>query len=288
MACSSNDGGGDTTDDDVTPVDRTPNLRPTGASANDMLSNANFDRLHIQIASVSGFSPTSQTLVNFEQFIRERTFKQQVDFTFLQLSAPDEESLELADIARLENENRTAYNDSTTVAIYIYFTNAPSAGDDEDEGLVTLGAVYQNTSMVIYERTIRRLAQVGGFSNTEVETATLNHEFGHLLGLVNLGTVPINDHEDTFIDGNGNVVGNNHCNEPGCLMRAELQLGQPMFAKQLWSHLKQHQAPEITPICSLSGNSVLRLLQSRTGKNGAVVPELGFECILDLQGNGGR
>ena len=59
--------------------------------------------------------------------------------------------LSLQEIADLESENRTEYNDGETLAIYIYFADAPSDSDDEDEGIVTLGAVYRNTSMVIHE-----------------------------------------------------------------------------------------------------------------------------------------
>lgn len=264
-------------DDTQTPqnVDKTPNLQATGSSANDFLSNNNFDRLLVEIGYVEGFQPTGQTVSNFEDYLRERTFKQNIEFSFKSLSSPNEETLVLDEIAELENENRTAYNNGTTLAIYIYFADAPSDGDDEDEGLVTLGAVYRNTSMVIYESTIRDLASRSSLITiTDVETATLNHEFGHLFGLVNLGTVPVNDHEDPDAE--------NHCDVPGCLMRAELQFGGPT-ARNLTA-----KGDVLTSPCKLSGDSMLKLLETRTSNGLAAVPVLDAECILDLQSNGGR
>jgi hypothetical protein len=277
-ACSSNgdDDTPDPTDDEPVVVDKSQNLLATGASANDLLSNANFDRLLVQAAFVTGFRPTAETMNNFVQYIREHTFKQNIDIEYLELESPGEEDLALQEIADLESENRTAYNDGTTLAIYIYFADAPSEGDDLDEGLVTLGAVYRNTSMVIFERTIRTLAGRSLLiTNTDVETATLNHEFGHLFGLVNLGTVPVNDHEDPDAE--------SHCVVEGCLMRAELVFQAPT-AKTFSSHSKN----DVVSACSLSGHSVLHLLESRAVRGQAVVPGLDTECILDLQNNGGR
>jgi hypothetical protein len=234
----------------------------TGASANDLLANTNYSNLLIEIGYVSGFRPTAEAIATFETFLRARTFKESVEFTYKELSSPNQESLTNEEIAEMESENRTAYNTGNTMALYIYFADAPSENDDKSEGLVTLGAVYRNTSMVIYEATIREL--VGNsvtISVADVEAATLNHEFGHLLGLVNLGSDPVNpDHEDTEVDETQGEIGNNHCNVEGCLMRAELQFG----------------------------GSLAKMMRSNVSKGLAAIPELDAECILDLQSNGGR
>ncbi|WP_190809578.1 hypothetical protein [Flagellimonas sp. S3867] len=236
-----------------TSVDKSANLLATGASANDILANNNFNKLLIEVAYVNGFRPTDATMDSFETFLRDRTFKTDIEFTFNSLESPGEETLTLQEIADLESDNRTAYNSGNTLAIYIYFANAPSEDDDENQGLVTLGAVYRNTSMIIYESTVRGLASSSSsISLTDVESATLHHEFGHLFGLVNLGTTPVNDHEDPDAE--------NHCNVTGCLMRAELQFGGP----------------------------TMKMLESRVSKGAAAIPTLDAECILDLQNNGGR
>jgi hypothetical protein len=253
-------------------INKTPNLQTTGDSANDILSNTNFDKILIEIAHVSDFRPREQTITQFTDFLRQYTFKQDIAVQYLELESPDEEDLTLEEISDLEIENRTAYNDGKTLAIYIYFADAPSEGDDTSEGLVTVGAVYRNTSMIIYENTIRRLAsQNSSISVADVESATLNHEFGHLFGLVNLGSISVNDHED--------LEAPNHCNVVGCLMRAELQLGRGAGKSSIDNN-------GLKSICNLSGNTMMRLLQSKTSKSNTVA--LDPECVLDLKANGGR
>lgn len=253
-------------------IDKTANLQSTGDSANDILSNTNFDKIHIEIAYVSGFRPTEPTIVQFTNFLRQHTFKESIEVSYLELDSPDEEDLTLQEIDDLEQENRTVYNEEKTLAVYIYFADAPSEGDDMSEGLVTLGAVFRNTSMVIFEETVRRLAsQTTAISVADVESATLNHEFGHLFGLVNLGSPAVNDHEDPEAD--------RHCNVEGCLMRAELQFGGA-------SGKTSTAKTELKSACNLNGNTMLRLLTSKTGKSNTVA--IDAECVLDLQANGGR
>lgn len=258
IGCSKNsdDGGSDNQT-----ANKTANLKAAGSSANDILSNNNFDKLLIEIGHVAGFKPTVGAISSFESFLKQHSFKQDIEVVYKQLPSPNEEKLTLDEVVDLEEKNRTAYNDGKTLAIYIYFADAPSEDDIEEEELVTLGAVYWNTSMVIYESTIRTLAGKSSLVSVEdVETATLNHEFGHLLGLVNLSTTSVNDHEGTTTDDDGNEVGDNHCTVEGCLMRAELQFGSGMK----------------------------KFLEKRASKGIADVPGLNSECILDLQANGGR
>ncbi len=234
-------------------IDKSGNRLTTGASASDLLANANFDKLLIEIGYVSGQQPTTEAITNFENFLRERTFKNNIEFKYTPLTSPGKETLTLDEVVQLENDNRTEYNDGTTLAIYIYFADAPSDSDNPDEGTVTLGAVYRNTSMIAYESTIKELANASAaVTVADVETATLFHEFGHLFGLVNLSTQSVNDHEDPDAS--------NHCNVAGCLMRAELEFG----------------------------TSLLKTMQNRASKGLASIPEFDSECLLDLQKYGGR
>jgi len=261
-------------------IDKTLNLQGTGDSANDILSNDEYSGLLIEIAYVKDFRPRPNTIANLTEFLRERTFKQDIEVIYSELPSPEEESLTLEEIAQLESENRTAYNNGETLAIYIYFADSPAEDDDEDEGLVTLGAVYRNTSMIIHEATVRSLAAQSPFiSITDVETATLNHEFGHLFGLVDLGTDQVNQHEDPNAE--------NHCDVEGCLMRAELQFGGSSN-KGILTSSKTKSPIGLKSGCSLSGHSVLNLLEKHAAKGSAVAVPLDAECILDLQANGGR
>ncbi len=248
--CSKNS---DDTPPDPDVIDKSANLLATGDSASDILSNDTYTKLLIEVAYVTGFQPNAEAMTNFQSFLQSRTFKQDIEIQYKELPSPNEDDLSLQEIADLESDNRTAYNEGSTLAIYIYFADAPSEDDDAAEGTVTLGAVYRNTSMVIHESTVRDLAtQSSQVTIADVETAALNHEFGHLLGLVNLGSPTVNDHEDPDAT--------HHCDIQGCLMRAELQFG----------------------------GGLLSMMTSRVSKGSAAVPGLDSECILDLQANGGR
>ena len=243
----------DISDPGPDPVDRSANLLSAGSSGSDILTNENFNRILIEIAYVEGFRPTATALDNLRTFLLERTFKEDISFAFRSLPSPEEETLTLEEIARLETDNRTLYNDGRTLAFYIYFADAPSDGDDPTENLVTLGAVYRNTSMIIHESTVRDLASRSVvITVSDVETTTMAHEFGHLFGLVDLGTPEVNPHEDNSFP--------NHCNVEDCLMRAELEFGSGFRA----------------------------VMENRPSKGVEGLPALDAECLLDLQAIGGR
>lgn len=273
-------------------VDKTANLQGTGDSAIDLLKNDTFSKLKIEIAYVKDFRPTQTALDGFVTYLKTRTFKDDIELVYNELPSPDEENLTLDEIADLEEKNRTVYNDGETLGVYIYFTDAPAEEDDEDEGLVTLGAVYRNTSMIIHEATARKLADQNFIAVADVEHSTLNHEFGHLFGLVNLGITPVNDHEDIakdemgepILDSQGNTTGNSHCNVAGCLMNAELQFGGALGKS---TTLTAKNLNGLKAGCRLNGKSVIKMLSAQTAKGGSA-PDLDSECILDLQTNGGR
>jgi len=281
LACSkSSSDDTPTPDDDQSQASENPqelfpaNFQATGSSANDILANTNFDKLQVEIAFVQGFRPTDEALNQFQAFLQQFTFKENIELVFTELPSPNKESLDLnEDIAPLELENRTVYNDGSTLGIYIYFADAPSEGDDLDEGLVTLGAVYRNTSMVIFEETVRTLSGRSLLiTNADVESATLNHEFGHLLGLVNLGSPPVNAHEDTEAE--------SHCNVDPCLMRAELEFsasGKPNLA-----------TGKIHSSCILNGIDLLEKMETNVFRGAAAAPDIDTECQRDLEANGGR
>lgn len=252
--CSRDSG---TTPQEEIRIDRSANLLSTGESAVDFLTNTTYDRLRIQIAYAGNSRPSDEALSSLERFMLERTLKTQVDIELLPLDATGEEELSLQDIARLENENRTAYNEGTTLALYIYYTDALAEGDSESQNSITLGAVYRNTSMVIYQRAIVTLAnRTILISQGELESATLMHESGHLFNLVNLDPALEEDFPHQLED----PEAHNHCAEDGCLMQASLEFSA----------------------------GARKMMESRVAKGQSAVPELGPECIRVLQSLGGR
>jgi len=246
--CAKDDNGPVNMPDDS----KAGNLLATGASASDILGNTNFSNMVIEAVYNPGFRPTAAAMANFVNFLQERTFKEDISVVYRELPSTGLNEISIQQAADFEDENRTLYNDGDTIAIFIFFADTIAEGDDLQGGLVTLGAVYRNTSMIIFEETIKFLgAQSSEITEADIEEATLMHEFGHLFGLINLGSPQVNIHDDPLSP--------NHCIVNNCLMLAEIEFGQGLMG----------------------------MLESRVGK-GSVVPSLDAECILDLQANGGK
>ncbi len=236
-------------DDNVNNALQTANRQSLGTSANSLLSAANFTSLTVEIISVQGFEPTTAAVNGFRDFLQERIFKPDgITITQRTVSSSNKAPFTIEEIKDIEKNVRTLFNEEGDITVYVYF--ADGSNEDDTNEQVTLGSAYLNTSMVIYEGTLRRLtSRPGAPSLSTIETATLNHEFAHLMGLVNLGSPAQSDHEDQ----NSKGEPNNHCNVSDCLMEASIQFS--------------------SGIMDMMGNGV---------------PKLDAQCIADLQANGGR
>ncbi|WP_373056880.1 hypothetical protein [Zunongwangia sp. H14] len=227
-------------------IDKSVNLRSLGDSAHDLLSDEKFSSINIEIAYVAGYAPDPGALEIFRNFLKTRTFKPDgIAIHVRPVESSGQAPFEIEEIVKIEKETRTAYNAGDEIAVFIYF--ADGSNKDDEDGKVILGSAYRNTSMVIYTKTIEEfVAKAGNLSTKTVEAAVLNHEFGHLLGLVDIGSDAQSDHADSDNDG--------HCTARGCLMRSSIEFGY----------------------------GIANMLDD----NG--VPMLDFQCITDLQANGGR
>ena len=176
-----------------------------GKSANDLLSDAKYTTLNIQIQYMPGYAPNPTAISNFTAYINSLCNKPGgVNVTQQQIAA-NGDTLTVDKVAVIEAQNRTAYTAGNIIAIYILIT------DGYDTSANTLGFAYRNTSICLFGKNI--FDHSGGFlevTRISLETSILEHEFGHILGLVNLGTSMVVPHQDT--------VHGNHCNNPDCLM----------------------------------------------------------------------
>jgi hypothetical protein len=186
------------------------NRQSTGSSANDLLSADTFKKMIVEIAYLEGFIPTETAKNNFKNFIENRTFKPEgVEFIEKQIPSTGKTVYTLEEVVDLEKEHRTLYNTSTTIAVWVLFINGKSSSDNNQGSI--LGSAYWNTSFVIYEETIHGLSDsVFEPERSLLETSVINHEFGHILGLTNLGTNLQSDHEDADHP--------KHCIVEDCLM----------------------------------------------------------------------
>jgi len=215
-----------------------------GQSAHDLLANDIFENIEIEVVYPEGFSPQANTLNALTSFLEARTFKNNIEIITRQVAAPQNNPYTIEEIRSFENNNRTSFNTENTISVFVFFANGDKDGNEENQ--VTLGTAYQNTSVVIYEKTINDFASnLGAPNKFSIEITTLTHEFGHLFGLVNIGSEAQNNHEDPDAEA--------HCITDGCLMRA--------------------QAEFAGGVMGMLGNGI---------------PDLGPECVLDLQANGGK
>jgi hypothetical protein len=217
-------------------LDRSLNRQITGSSSNDLLSANTFKKMIVEIGYIEGFKPTEIAVANFKNFIQNNTFKPEgVSFIEQQIPATGKAVYTLEEVVSIEKEKRTKYNSETTIAVWVLFINGKSSKDNNQGSI--LGAAYWNTSFVIYEETIHGLSD-GTFEpeRSVLETSVVHHEFGHILGLTNLGTDLQSDHEDTEHP--------KHCIEEDCLMywAAENSRG-------IGSMLSGGQAPKLDAQC---------------------------------------
>ncbi|OCA72781.1 hypothetical protein BBH99_12850 [Chryseobacterium contaminans] len=182
-------------------------VRSVGASANDLLSNARYNSLLIEIQYMPGYAPDSQAIEYVKSFL-STVLRKDNGISIIQREIPGTSSSSLSadEIRQIENTNRTAFTNGSTMAISVIYTNGQYTGNAN-----TLGIAYRNTSIALLGKTIHdNSGGVGQTSRTKLEATVLEHELGHLLGLVDLGSPMQTGHKDAS---NGN-----HCNNQNCLM----------------------------------------------------------------------
>ena len=196
-------------------LNKTPNLKPTGASANDFLSDSKHQSLLIEVNYVEGLNPNAQSLLNLKQFLQNRLNKSGgITIIQRQISSQSGSPFTTDAISGIENMVRTEYNEPGILKLHILFING-NYFKDTSTGRV-LGVAYKNTSCVIFENSLQDLSNsVNEPNRIDLETTVLSHEICHLLGLVNLGSPMQNNHLDSTHD--------KHCNNTNCLMYWEIE-----------------------------------------------------------------
>ena len=190
--------------------DHSLNKKSVGYSAHDLLSADKFKSVIVEMQYVQGFEPTQAAVNNLKTFMEQRLNKPGgINFKMKQIPAISQTSYSVEDIAEIEKQYREEFTTPDQLAIYFFFADSHYSGNT-GSGQV-LGQAYWNTSMVIYEKTVQDLSgNLGQPSQATLETVILNHELGHILGLVNVGTEMVTNHQD--------APHGAHCDNSNCLM----------------------------------------------------------------------
>lgn len=197
--------------------DRNLNKKGVGFSAHDLLAADKYKSVVVEIQYVQGFEPTAAAVSNLKTFMEARLNKPEgIVFKQKQLPPIGKASYSTEDIAALENQYREEFTSPNQLAIYFLFADGPYAGNTSSGAV--LGQAYWNTSMVVFGKTVQELSGgLGQPSQASLETVILNHELGHILGLVNVGTAMQTNHQDAQ---NGA-----HCTNKNCLMYWGVETG---------------------------------------------------------------
>lgn len=186
------------------------NKEPVGASAFHLLSDQQFTSLYVEVMYMEGHAPTSESMENLKEFILSVARKPNgVQVIQKEITAGNQDSYSVDDIRNIEDQNRELFNSGTFLAISFVFLDGEYSDNTDDSKV--LGVAYRNTSMAIFQETV--IENSGGLtqpSRTKLESTIINHELGHIFGLVNNGTPMGVDHQD---DQHGN-----HCDNTNCLM----------------------------------------------------------------------
>lgn len=181
------------------------NNKPVGASANDLLSSNKYKALRIEINYMPGYEPDMDAYLHLWNRLNIYLNKLDISIVSDEIPAASSTTLSIDQVRTIEEQNRTVYNTDTLISVYLLYTNGTFTDDK------VLGAAYKNTSMVLFGKKIHdNSGGLGQASRTKLEATVLEHEFGHLLGLVDIGSPMQTNHKD--------ASHGNHCNNTSCLM----------------------------------------------------------------------
>ncbi len=176
----------------------------------DFLSDKKYEKLVVTIVYEKGYALNAKTISGLQTFLSARLNKPD-GIIFNQKEIPDQGKriITITDIRNIEKQFRFDFSGKSTLTAFVYV----SAGDYAESAgnAKVLGIAYGNTSCTLFGKTISSYS--GGLaqpSRSMLETTVLDHEFGHLLGLVDNGTNMVDYHRDIY---NGH-----HCDKRNCLM----------------------------------------------------------------------
>jgi hypothetical protein len=186
-----------------------------GTGARDYLSAETYTSLVIEIQAVTGYAPSAVTQAAIADFLSAYLNKPGGITIHMDapLTSPGKMAYSITDVEGIEQANRTLFDSGTQKTAYFLFLDGASTSDSSSGQI--LGQAYGSSSLVIYEKTIQNLSGgLGQPSRDVLEKTVTQHELGHILGLVDVGTAMQSAHQDSAHGA--------HCSNTACLMYWEV------------------------------------------------------------------
>jgi hypothetical protein len=171
---------------------------------NDFLASSKYETLTLNVVFIEGHRPTDEALTNLQNFLNNRLNKPGgINYVYKSISSPGKSVYSIDDLRDIEKKHRSDYSKKKTLVAFIFFADGSYTTSD------ALGVAYGNSSLAIFETMIEDHS--GGIAQPEqavLESTVLEHEFGHLMGLVDNGTDMVSNH----------AANGKHCDNEDCLM----------------------------------------------------------------------
>jgi hypothetical protein len=175
----------------------------------DFLSENSYTTLNIEVAYVEGYQPNPIALSNLAAFLSQRLNKSGgVTVTQRAMPATGRLNIDLDAIRALEKVNRKSVSSGKTLTAWIMFLDTEYTESTSSSKI--LGITYGASSIAIFEKSVYFYVQPDMPSRAILETVIMDHEFGHILGLVDNGTSMVIPHKD--------LSHGSHCSNTTCLM----------------------------------------------------------------------
>lgn len=162
-----------------------------------------------------GYAPDTASVSHLTNFLKSLINKSAGIQVFQhQIAASGKTILALSDIVALEKKCRTIFTGNDVIAVHILIT------DTDYTDVNVFGKSYWNTSICLFGKTLSTSSGgVGQVSKTRLLSTIVEHEFGHLLGLVNQGSPMQVAHRD--------AANGAHCTNKNCLMYYGIETTAP-------------------------------------------------------------
>lgn len=191
--------------DKDSPIERNRSVRP-----NDFLSAEDYTSLTVEIVYVEGLQPNATTVENLKAFLGELLNKPSgINVIERSIPSPGATIYNVDMLRQIELEQRSVNTEDDRLTAYFYFADGEYSGSTANSKV--LGIAYDYSSMAIFEESVQEFSGGPGRpSIAKLESTVLQHEFAHILGLVNNGTPLVDNHHDDEHEG--------HCDNQECLM----------------------------------------------------------------------